>query len=166
MYYINCFFIYAFLGFVFENIIGIISNNSFDSGILYGPITLVYGIGSVIILIISKYLFKRLHLPRWIETFIAAIVLIVILSILEFIGGVTIETIFGIVFWDYSNYKYNIGKYVSLEISIFWGILAIILIYIIHPLLNKLIVKIPHYITYIAMLLFIIDLLITVITKM
>lgn len=165
MYYINCFFIYSFLGFIFEKIIGIISNNNFDSGILYGPIALVYGFGCIIILIISKYLFKRLHLPRWIETFIASIILIFILSLLEFIGGITIETIFGIVFWDYSNYKYNIGKYVSLEISIFWGVLAIILIYIIHPLLNKLIVKIPHYITYIAMLLFIFDIVVTLITK-
>lgn len=165
MYYINCFFIYSFLGYIFENIISFISNNNFDSGILYGPITLIYGIGSVIILFISKFLFKNLHLPRWIETFIAAFVLIVILTLLEFIGGITIETIFGIVFWDYSNYKYNIGKYISLEISIFWGILAIILIYGIHPFLNKLIIKIPHYITYIAMFIFIIDIAITVITK-
>lgn len=165
MYYINCFFIYSFLGFIFENIIGVITNNVFDSGILYGPITPIYGIGCITILFISKHLFKRLHLPRWIETFIVSFLLIIILTLLEFIGGFTIESLFSITFWDYSDYKYNLGKYISLEISIFWGILAIILIYIIHPLLHKLIVKIPHYITYITMFIFIIDIAITVITK-
>ena len=165
MYYINCFFIYSIIGFIFENIVGIITNTSFDSGILYGPITPIYGFGVILILIISKYLFLNLHMPRWIETIISFFVLIFVLTVLEFLGGILIEKIFGVIFWDYSDFKFNIGKYISLEISFLWGILSIFIIYVIHPMLNKFIKKIPLLITIIAVIIFICDLSITIINK-
>ena len=165
MYYINCFFIYSIIGFLFENLVGIVTNSIFDSGILYGPITPIYGFGVILILVISKYLFLHLHMPRWIETLISFFILVIILTLLEFIGGILIENIFGIVFWDYSKFKFNIGKYISLEISFLWGILSIFIIYIVHPHLDKLINKIPRFITFIAMILLIIDLCFTIINK-
>ena len=165
MYYINCFFIYSIIGFLFENVVGIITNNNFNSGILYGPITPIYGFGVILILIISKYLFFHLHMPRWKETIISFFALIIVLTGLEFLGGILIEKIFGIVFWDYSDFKFNIGKYISLEISFLWGILSIFIIYAIHPLLNNFIRKIPHLITFIAIFIVIVDLTITIINK-
>ena len=165
MYYINCFFVYSIIGFIFENIVGIMTNTSFDSGILYGPITPIYGFGVILILIISKYLFLHLHMPRWIETIISFFVLIIVLTLLEFTGGILIEKIFNVTFWDYSDFKFNIGKYISLEISILWGILSIFIIYVIHPLLDNFITKIPHFITILATIILIIDLSVTIITK-
>lgn len=165
MYYINCFFIYSIIGFIFENVVGIITNNNFNSGILYGPITPIYGFGVILILIISKYLFLHLHMPRWKETIISFFILIIVLTGLEFLGGILIEKIFGIVFWDYSDFKFNIGKYISLEISFLWGILSIFIIYIIHPLLDNFIRKIPRLITFIAIFIVIVDLTITIINK-
>ena len=165
MYYINCFFIYSIIGFIFENIVGIITDTSFDSGILYGPMTPIYGFGVILILVISKYLFFHLHMPRWVETIISFFVLIIVLTILEFIGGVLIENIFGVVFWDYSDFKFNIGTYISLEISFLWGILSIFIIYVIHPILDKFIKNIPYIITFLAIIIFIIDLVITIINK-
>lgn len=165
MYYINCFFVYSIIGFMFENVIGIILGNPFNSGILYGPITPIYGLGVILILTISKYFFIHLHLPRWLETIISFFTLIIILTLLEFIGGILIEKIFNTVFWDYSNLKFNIGKYISLEISFLWGILALFIIYIIHPILDNFIKNIPYFITYISIIIFIIDLIITIYTK-
>ena len=165
MYYINCFFIYSIIGFIFENIVGIVTNTSFDSGILYGPITPIYGFGVILILIISKYLFFHLHMPRWIETIISFFVLIIVLTALEFIGGILIEKVFGVVFWNYSDFKFNIGKYISLEISFLWGILSIFIIYVIHPMLDKFIKNIPLLITIIAIIIFICDLSVTIINK-
>jgi len=54
---------------------------------------------------------------------------LIILTIIEAIAGYSIEFIFNITFWDYSNYKFNIGKYIALESSLIWGIGSIILIY-------------------------------------
>ena len=43
MYYINLFFIYSLLGFLFENFLNIITNATFNSGVLYVPWTFIYG---------------------------------------------------------------------------------------------------------------------------
>lgn len=161
MYYINSFFVYSVLGYFFETIVSKIIGNRFESGIMYGPITPIYGIGVVIILIVSKYLFINLHMPRWFETLIVFFSLIIILTLMEFIGGILIEKLFGIVFWDYSHLKWNIGKYISLEISLVWGFLSIFLIYVIKPLLDKFVVKIPTFITYSLIIIFIVDMVFT-----
>ena len=161
MFYVNCFFVYSVLGYFFETIISKITGNRFESGIMYGPITPIYGIGVVIILIVSKYLFINLHMPRWFETLVVFFSLIIILTLMEFIGGILIEKLFGIVFWDYSHLKWNIGKYISLEISLVWGFLSIFLIYVIKPLLDKFVVKIPSFISYSLIIIFIVDMIFT-----
>ncbi len=161
MYYVNSFFVYSILGYFFETIVSKITGNRFESGIMYGPITPIYGIGVVIILIVSKYLFINLHMPRWFETLVVFFSLIIILTLMEFIGGILIEKLFGIVFWDYSHLKWNIGKYISLEISLVWGFLSIFLIYVIKPLLDKFVVKIPTFITYSLIIIFIVDMIFT-----
>lgn len=157
MYYLNCFFVYSIFGFITEAILGLIMGNGFKSGILNGCWTPVYGIGAVTILFISQYLFKNLHMNRFWETVIMFFVVAIVLSTLEAIGGVLIEKLFGQVFWDYSNQKFNIGHYVSLGMTLVWGIASVVFVYIIHPLLKGLIQKIPSWITITLLVLFVID---------
>lgn len=165
MYYINCFFVYSIIGFLFETIVSKVTGNRFESGILFGPMTPIYGIGVVLILIISKYFFLNLHMPRWIETIVVFFVLMIVLTFIEWIGGILIEKVFGVVFWDYSHLKWNIGPYIALEITLVWGFLSILLIYVIRPLLDHLVLKIPYYISYIFIILFLIDLIATYVNK-
>lgn len=157
MYYLNCFFIYSILGHLVETITALIIGNDFKSGFLYGWWTPVYGIGAVTILFVSEYLFKNLHMHRFLETIIMFFVVGIVLSTLEALGGVLIEKIFGIVFWDYSSQKFHIGHYISLEMTLVWGVSSIVFIYIIHPLLKGLIKKIPSCITILLIILFIFD---------
>lgn len=163
MYYLNCFFIYSFLGFLFETIWAIITKSGYKSGFLYGPLTPIYGLGSVVILLLSHYFFMNLHLPRWLETIIIFFILAILLSCFELLGGISIEKIFHISFWDYSESKLSIGKYISLSMALIWGTISIAFIYLIHPLLDKLINKIPKYITFIVLGLFVFDLVFTLI---
>lgn len=165
MYYLNCFFIYSILGYVLETVVALITNTSYKSGILNGWWTPVYGIGAVTILFISEYLFKNLHMNRIIETIVVFIVAAIVLSTLEALGGVLIEKMFGISFWDYSNHKYNIGKYISLEMTAVWGVISIIFIYVIHPFLKNIIKKIPIWVTIIFVILFLADCTKTFISK-
>ena len=165
MHYLNCFFVYSILGYFLETAIAFVTNANFKSGILNGFWTPVYGIGAVTILFISNYLFKNLHLNKILETIIIFFVVSIVLSFLEALGGVLIEKLFNITFWDYSSQKYNIGKYISLGMSITWGVASIVFIYIIHPLLNNLIKKIPSFVTIIFIVLFVIDSIITFINK-
>ncbi len=157
MYYLNCFFIYSILGYFLETIMALITGNGFKSGILNGWWTPVYGIGAVTILFVSEYLFKNLHMHRFWETVIMFFVVAIVLSTLEALGGVLIEKIFGEVFWDYSSQKFHIGHYISLEMTLVWGIASVIFIYIIHPLLDGIIKKIPVWITILLTILFLLD---------
>ncbi|MDD3341028.1 MAG: putative ABC transporter permease [Bacilli bacterium] len=165
MYYLNCFFIYSIIGFLFETIVAKVTGNRFESGILYGPMTPIYGIGVVLIILISKYFFMNLHLPRWKETIIVFFILIIVLTLMEWLGGILIEKIFGVVFWDYSHMKGSIGKYISVEISLIWGILSLVLIYFIKPFLDKFVLKIPSLITYLFLFLFCADLVMTYVKR-
>ena len=81
------------------------------------------------------------------------------LSFLEYVGGIIIETLFHIVFWNYSSMRFNIGKYTSLEMAFIWGIASVILIYLIKPLVDKFIKKIPKLITWILLILLSVDLI-------
>ncbi len=165
MYYINCFFIYSILGYLLETAISLITKNGFKSGVLSLPWTPIYGIGALIILFTSSYLFKNLHMNRVIETIIVLFVVSIVLSFFEALAGVLTEKIFGVVFWDYENQKYNIGHYISLEITLVWFVASLIFIYVIHPLLKNLIKKIPVWLTVILIILFLYDSIKTFISK-
>lgn len=165
MYYANTFFIYSILGYLLETISAFIFKYNFKSGILYGPWTPIYGIGAICILIISKYLFLNLHLPRIYETIIAFFIITIILTIIEWIGGISIEKIFNITFWDYSNHKYHLGKYISLKMSIIWGLGSILLIYVLNPIIEKITNKVPILITIVLSIMFIIDTILTFMIK-
>ena len=166
MYLLNCFFIYSILGFTVEGLITLIFKDNFSSGILFGPWTPVYGLGAVLIIIISTKLFKNLHMNRFFETIIVFFVVAITLSALEWLGGTLIEMIFDITFWNYSAQKFNIGKYISLEMTLLWGVMSVIFIYIIRPILDSLVKKIPKWLTILLSILFIIDIIMTFLVRL
>ena len=163
MFYLNIFFIYSILGFLFENIIMLISNNHFfNSGVLYGPWAFIYGIAIFILMLLDKLL-KEKKLPKWLEIVLYYIGACLLMTLIEFIGGNLIEKIFHVVYWDYTNMAYNFGHYICLEISLFWGLFATLVNYLLTPLIKKFEKKIPWYVTIIITILFIIDIIATII---
>ena len=165
MYYLNCFFIYSFIGFLYENIIEFIKGKEIGSGMLYGPFTPIYGIGALLILVISIFIFNMLNLNKILEIIIIVSSLTIILTFLEWLGGTLIEKIFHVVFWDYSKEAFSIGKYISLSKSFIWGIGSILFIYVLKPLLDNFIKHVPFFITVILFLVMISDLLVTIVNK-
>lgn len=159
MYDINIFLTYSILGFFYECIINFIQDGRFSSGFMYGPWTPIYGIGVLIILFIYKKLSKYSKTKRLI---IMSIISMIVLTILEYIIGNLIELIFHTSFWDYSNYKFNYGKFISLVSSLIWMSGSIIIIFI-HKKLKKYIKKIPNQITFILSIVFTIDLVLSII---
>ena len=161
MYYVNAFFVFSILGHFIEGFFYI----NGESGILFGPWTPIYGIGTVTILLVYYFLTRKKDFNK-LKGVVIFLIGAVFLSIMEYIGGIMIEKIFHVVFWDYSSMKFNIGKYTSLEMSLVWGFSSLSLIYIIRPLLDKLIKKIPKFISWILIVLFIGDLFLTIYTKL
>ena len=162
MYYVNIFFIFSFLGFLFENGLNLFTNDTFNSGILYGPWTFIYGIGALIIVVLNKFL-SQYHLKNWKEVILFYIGITIFMTLVEFGGGMLIEHLFHRSYWDYTNMKFNYGKYICLEVSLAWGVLATLINYLVLPWINKFEKKIPLFVSIIFIILFIVDILFTVI---
>ena len=156
-YYLNTFFIYSILGFIWETLIKYIFFPHMHNGFLYGPWIPVYGFGACIIIFIMRLIFNRFKLKRIYKIILLFLISSITLTILEFIGGHLIELLTNKIFWDYSKLKFNIGHYIALEISLIWGIMSLVITYIIKPIIDKLLKKIPSIITYLVLLIFIID---------
>ena len=164
-YYLNYFFIFSIFGHFLETIIFKIFNWDLESGFLYGYWTPVYGIGVILILLISKNIFEKVKLNKFVEVIIFLIVIAAVLTFIEYIGGNLLEILFKKEFWNYSDHKYHFGKYIALDISAIWMLCSLIFLYLIKPWMDKLVVKIPKFITIIFIILFIIDLTFTLIFK-
>lgn len=160
MYYLNYFFIFSIIGHILETFI----YYNGESGILLGPWTPIYGIGTIIILLIDYFL-NKFKLNKIFKIILTFTISSIVLSIIEAIGGYLIEWIFNITFWNYTHLKFNIGKYAALEMSLIWGLGSILIIYFIKPFLDKIISKIPKYFTYTLIIILILDLFLTIIIK-
>ncbi len=161
MYYINLFFLFSILGHLLETLL---IKSEFTSGIMFGWWTPVYGIGAIVITLIYKFLTKHVKKEGW-KAFFLFILSAIILTFMEFSAGMIIEKVFNKIFWNYEPYRYNLGKYISLETAGVWAISSIVLIYILKPFLDKIIEKIPKWITWILIILFVVDLVLTIALK-
>ena len=138
--------------------------SSGESGILFGYWTPIYGIGTIIILLIYKCICKTKY-KNLIKAFILFFSSAVILSLVEMIGGYLIKELFNKELWDYTNHRLNIGEYTSVEMAFIWGLSSLALIYFIKPIVDKFIKKIPKFISYMCITLFIIDITVSLILK-
>ena len=166
MYYTKLFLLYSLLGFIMESTLFKVKVVNKHSGIFYGPITAVYGVGIISIELLNKYFFKKIKCHKIIKILIEFITLTIILSLIEYLGGNILNYLFNIDMWDYSNIKPNFGKYICLQNSIIWGILGTIYIHIFKPFTDKILNQITIKETYLFLALFIIDTLLVLITKL
>ena len=160
MYYLNYFIIFSILGHFFESFF----YASGDSGIFLSYWTPIYGIGTVIILIINKWI-DKFNISKVLKVLYLFLFSSIVLSTIEALGGYLIKWIFDVELWNYTNYRFNIGRYTALEMALIWGLSSILLIYFIKPISDKMVIKIPRIVTYIIIGLFIIDIIITLFIK-
>ncbi len=165
IYYLNSFLIYSIIGFLIESSLKYFFLKDMNNGILYGPWIPVYGIGCVFIILIMRFVFNRIKVNRFFKIVLVFLLSAVILTLIELLGGLLIEAIFHKVFWNYSDMKFNIGPYISLEMAFLWGLMSLVLIYLIKPIVDKIIKKIPSIITYLVFVSFIVDLIFTCLLK-
>lgn len=157
MYYVNAFFLFSILGHFIEDFFYVTK----DSGIFFGWWTPIYGIGVCIVIYLYKLVNKIFKLNKISKPIIVFLIGFIILSFMELISGILIEKLFRVTFWDYSNGPFSIFRYTSLKMSFIWGISSLVIIYIIKPILDKFITKIPRPVSYVLITLFTIDAFLT-----
>lgn len=126
--YFYYFIIYAFLGYLCEVVYVSIHNKKLTNrGYLYGPICPIYGYGAILILL---SLTKIHDMGMWYLVFILGILLT---TALEYITSYVMELIFHMRWWDYSDKKFNIHGRVCLKNSLLFGVLVMVVFYVIQP---------------------------------
>ena len=155
------FFIYSFIGWVIEVIYyGITEGKFINRGFLAGPLCPVYGLGFYAAIWFFEP-FKDNFLILFFGMATAC-------TIVELIAGLILYHAFHMRWWDYSDYKLNIGGYICLRFFIYWGIAASLGMYVLHPAVKWIIAHI-NYPIRIGILVFftvilVIDLVTTIIT--
>ncbi len=150
----------ALIGDLFETLwVGIGTGNWMSrASVIYGPFSIVWGFGGVILTIILQRLADKAD--RYV--FIAGMI---IGGVYEYTCSVLSEVIFGRTFWDYSDMPFNFGGRTNLLFCIFWGLLAVFWVKILYPAISKVIEMMhPIYakvITWVIVVFMVADLLLS-----
>jgi uncharacterized membrane protein len=124
------FYIYCFFGWIIESTyVSVCTGNWVNRGFMRGPVIPIYGTGAVIVLF-AVIPFRTSPILVFIVGTIAA-------SILEFVTGFVMERIYKVRYWDYSDKPFNLCGYICLFNSLCWGVLSILLIYLVHSWVEK-----------------------------
>lgn len=135
------FMLYSVMGWLLEVTCKLIEKHKFiNRGFLIGPYCPIYGHGAILmILLLSKYQSDPLLLFT---------MSIVICSVLEYFTSYFMEKIFKARWWDYSKRKFNFNGRICLETMIPFGLLGMLIIYVVNPVFVNLISKLSSYLTY------------------
>ena len=134
--YILLFFIYAFIGWCIEVVAKIIDDRKFvNRGFLIGPILPIYGIGVLFILLVTK------QGDNFIIVFLKAIG---VCSILEYFTSWIMEVFFKTRWWDYSRRKFNINGRICINTMLPFGILGLLVVYVLNPFFTYIIDHSPY----------------------
>ena len=133
---IMMFFIFCFVGWVWEVSLAFISEDMFvNRGTLHGPWLPIYGTGGVIILVLLKKLREKPALE-----FVAAMVLC---GCLEYFSSWYLEmTHDGQRWWDYTGYFLNVNGRICAEGLLTFGLGGLAIVYLLAPALDNLLSRI------------------------
>ena len=139
-FYVCCFFVYCFIGWIYEVIWEFKVGNGFvNRGFLYGPYLPIYGFGVLtLLLLLHKLMKKKIKiLGINIMPIIIFLLILFIVSFVEYISSVGMEILFHKRRWDYSYDKFNLNGRISLRNSSLLAIGGFLLLYFVQPILNK-----------------------------
>lgn len=131
------FFIYCFLGWVWESCyVSIKKREWINRGFLHGPMLPIYGSGAIIVLICTIGVRDQIVL-----TFLFGMIGA---TILEYVTGACMERLFRVRYWDYSHMPLNLKGYICLSVSLGWGVFSVLLVRVIHVPIENLVLQIPE----------------------
>lgn len=137
------FYFYCFFGWCFESsYVSLKNRHPVNRGFMRGPFLPLYGSGAVMMLIVSMPFQHNLAL-----TYIAGCIGA---TALEYVTGVTMEALFKVRYWDYSNQKLNFQGHICLSSTLAWGGLTILMTRVVHKPVEQLVLSIPESVLSVA----------------
>ena len=130
------FYFYCLCGWIWEScFVSCKQRHWVNRGFLHGPWLPIYGSGAIIILFATLPVRSSAIGIALMGTFAA--------TLLEYVTGAVMERIFKMRYWDYTNQPFNLNGYICLTSSLAWGFFSDLMVYVIHPPIDKLLHKLP-----------------------
>ncbi|NSW83129.1 MAG: HD domain-containing protein [Syntrophothermus sp.] len=144
------FVIYSFLGWIIETFFKSVQAKRFvNSGFLSGPFCPVYGFGALLVLQSRQLVDGAASIvDPTTRTVVSVILAIMGTTALEYLTGMLLEKIFNRKWWDYSEERFNLQGRICLKYSVYWGILAYLMLEFIHPSLISFVNTVPMNVKY------------------
>lgn len=136
MQWLFIFYFYCFFGWCFESgYVSLKSRKWVNRGFMRGPFLPLYGSGAVMMLVVSKP-----FLDYWWAVYLAGFVGA---TLLEYVTGVVMEALFKVRYWDYSSNRFQFQGHICLGSSLAWGALTLLMNYVIHKPVERVVLSIP-----------------------
>ena len=130
------FFFYCFCGWVWESCyVSAKQHRWVNRGFLHGPLLPIYGSGAIIILFVTLPVADHF----WLVYFLGMLAA----TLLEYVVGAAMEQLFKVRYWDYTKQPCNLHGYICLTSSLAWGFFSDLMVYVIHPPIDKLLHRLP-----------------------
>lgn len=130
------FFLYSFCGWCWEVFLYLVKERRFvNRGFLFGPILPIYGFGAVGILLTCVPVEGNMALVALVGTIAA--------SLLEYVTGFLMESIFHVRYWDYSQRPLNLNGYICALSAATWAVFSVIIVSVVNPFVKNYIYMIP-----------------------
>ena len=137
------FIFYSFCGWLWETCYCSIKERHYvPRGFLYGPVCPIYGVGFLLMVLFFA--------PFKDNLVVFYFVAVIVMTAWEYFVGWFLETTTHITYWDYSDRRFNIKGRVCLEVSLFWGIMSYVAVFLIHPPVARLFSRMPDWLQYTA----------------
>lgn len=137
------FIFYSFCGWLWETCYCSIKERHYvPRGFLYGPVCPIYGVGFLLMVLFFA--------PFKDNLVVFYFVAVIVMTAWEYFVGWFLETTTHIKYWDYSDRRFNVKGRVCLEVSLFWGIMSYIAVFLIHPPVARLFARMPDWLQYTA----------------
>lgn len=128
MKYYFMFMIGSVIGWIYEEIYYMLDGHFVDRGFMYGPWLPVYGVGTILLLVLLRKVKKYPPL-----IFLGALL---ITGVLEYFAGYATWHFMHEHLWNYTGLFLNINGYVCLRSVINFGFLALLFFYIVEPIVD------------------------------
>lgn len=133
------FFIYSFIGWVFETVMSSLKYHRFiNRGFSNGPFCFIYGVSAILMTTTLWELEER-----WFFLFLGCTIQA---TFVEWLIGTILERMNHHKWWDYSHKKFNYEGYICLQYSLLWGLLGYIVMKFGNPFFLNFLNIIPEFI--------------------
>lgn len=149
------FWIYSFLGYLLEKAFAVATHAEHQGRkcFLLLPLCPVYGLGMLAVLALP---------PAWAEGPWLVVAGGLAATVVEYVVHWAYEALLGVRFWDYSKVRGNLQGRVCLPFTLAWGVLTAVSVWWIQPCVEVLARRIPPEATYLFLLVFTADALLSV----